>query len=468
MDAKALAKSKRAHSQHHSKKPHPSQKPKPPLAATGDAANAKTQTGKQIREKTRQAQRVSALPSNWDRYEEEFDSASEDQSGDSAIQVPGAIVPKSKGADYRHLIAEAESQLQSNPYSDSFPSLDDVLPGDFNQFVGSMLSVRGEGILSWIGNDNFVVEDRTSATPEASFLSLNLHALAEQLEKVDLSKRLFIEEDLLPPELQVERSKANNNQKSDQMQTTSGGNTAALITEELTSNDFPEKVNIAAQNVEHTSFGSGGKSADATLSNEGRNLANESCVDFVSSQHGKSGETRTLESSIQDNSTSVFVSSKNVLTFEVAAAEAELDKLLDSFSETKLLDSSGSKPKTTALSDFGRETSPSLPQLAKGVDLSTSATVTSSVDDLLDDLLQETSTTVDQGVDLSNSAAVSSTFEDMLDGLLQETSSMVKQNDLSRQMDVEGAPDSIQSSSSFHSVSKSKVLNDFDSWLDTI
>ncbi|OMO53999.1 hypothetical protein CCACVL1_28149 [Corchorus capsularis] len=430
MDAKALAKSKRAHSQHHSKKPRPSQKPKPPLAAaTGDAANAKTQTGKQIREKTRQAQPVSVLPSNWDRYEDEFDSASEDQSGGNASQAPDAIVPKSKGADYRHLIANAESQLQSNPYSDSFPSLDDVLPGDFNQFVGSMLSVRGEGILSWIGNDNFVVEDRTTATPKASFLSLNLHALAEQLEKVDLSERLFMEEDLLPPELQVERSKANNHQKSDQMETTSGRNTAALITEELTSNDFPEKVNIAAQNVEHTSFGSGGKSADATLSNGGRDLANESCGDFISSQHGKSGETKTLESSIQDISNSVSVSNKNVLTFEVAAAEAELDKLLDSFSETKLLDSSGSKPKI-ASSDFGKETFPSLRQLA--------------------------------------TKAVSSTFDDILDDLLQETSSTVKQNDLSRQMDVEGAPDSIQSSSSSHSVSKLKVLNDFDSWLDTI
>ena len=29
-----------------------------------------------------------------------------------------------------------------------------------------MLAVGGEGILSWIGNDNFVVEDRTTATPE--------------------------------------------------------------------------------------------------------------------------------------------------------------------------------------------------------------------------------------------------------------------------------------------------------------
>lgn len=36
---------------------------------------------------------------------------------------------------------------------------------------------------------------------QAPFFSLNLHTLAEQLAKVDLSQRLFIEEDLLPPEL---------------------------------------------------------------------------------------------------------------------------------------------------------------------------------------------------------------------------------------------------------------------------
>ena len=131
MDAKALAKSKRAHSQHHSRKPHPCQKPKPAAAGANDCANAKKQTGKQSREETHQAQLVSALPSKWDRYEEEFDSGSEDPSGDSASQAPDIIVPKSKGADFHHLIAEAQSQLHSIPFSDSLPSLDDVLPGTF-------------------------------------------------------------------------------------------------------------------------------------------------------------------------------------------------------------------------------------------------------------------------------------------------------------------------------------------------
>lgn len=33
------------------------------------------------------------------------------------------------------------------------------MTGDFHQTIGPMLRVRGEGILSWIGDDNFLVED---------------------------------------------------------------------------------------------------------------------------------------------------------------------------------------------------------------------------------------------------------------------------------------------------------------------
>ncbi|XP_022764125.1 uncharacterized protein LOC111309317 [Durio zibethinus] len=456
MDAKALAKSKRAHSQHHSKKTHSSQKPKPPSAGANDAASAKRLTGKQIREETHQGQRGSALPLNWDRYKEDFYSGSEDPSGDSASQAPDIVVPKSKGADFRHLIAEAQSRLHSNPYSDSLSSLDDVLPGDFNQFLGSMLAVRGEGVLSWVGNDNFVVEDRLTATPEASFLSLNLHALAEQLEKVDLPERLFIEEDLLQPKQHAERSKVNSSQESEQMQMTSEGKAYATITEDLTL--------FAAKNVEHISLGSGSQAIDATLSNGGLDLVDEVYSDFISSQHGKSGESRA-----EDNSNSASVSDKRDSTFEAATAEAELDMLLNSFSESKLLDTSGLKSEKPS-SDFHREGTPFLPQVArKGVDSSKSAAITSSFDDVLDNLLQETSTMVNQGVDSSKSAAVNSTVDDFLDDLLAETSTMVNQNRLSRHEDAKAVPDdNIQSSLSSQSASKSKVLNDFDSWLDTI
>ncbi|MBA0555186.1 hypothetical protein Golob_014240, partial [Gossypium lobatum] len=452
MDAKALAKSKRAHSQHHSKKPHSVQKSKPPSPGVNEPSNSKKQTIKQIKEKAHQAQRISALPSNWNRYEEEFDSGSEDPT-----QTTDVIVPKSKGADFRHLLSEAQSQLQSNPYSNNIPSLDDVFPGDFNQFVGSMLAVRGEGILSWTGNDNFVVDDSTTATPEdillmtlicassrlivlfsgsrldllhvttlnqlsnvlgsllpASFLSLNLHALAEQLEKVDLSKRLFIEEDLLPPDLRSERSKVKNDQEPDQMQAAPDRKEAAKITEGSTPNDLP-----------------GSKAIDAILSNSGLDLMAEVQSVSISSQNSESSESRA-----PDNLNFATASNKKVPKFEAAAAEAKLDMLLNSFNETKHLDAS----------NLSSEKPSSIGSLKA-----------SNLDSLLDDLLQETSTTVNRGIDSSKTAAVNSTSEDLLDDLLQETSSTIVDAKL-------GSDNNVQSSSSSSQpVSKSKILNDFDS-----
>lgn len=41
-----------------------------------------------------------------------------------------------------------------------------IFTGEFNVGLGSMLAVRGEGILSWIGDDNFVVEDKTAGNQE--------------------------------------------------------------------------------------------------------------------------------------------------------------------------------------------------------------------------------------------------------------------------------------------------------------
>ena len=127
MDAKALAKSKRAHSQHHSKRPHSNQTSKAPLAGNAGAGNTNKQPGNQTREKPHQSKGLSRLPANWDRYEEEFDSGSEDPS--STNPANDVIMPKSKGADYGELLSEAKSQSQSNPYLDSFASLDDIMPG---------------------------------------------------------------------------------------------------------------------------------------------------------------------------------------------------------------------------------------------------------------------------------------------------------------------------------------------------
>lgn len=150
MDAKALAKSKRAHSQHHSKRPHSNQTSKAPSAGNVGAGNAKKQPGKQIREKPHQSMGLSRLPSNWDRYEEEFDSGSEDPSIYSTNQANDVIVPKSKGADYGELISEARSQSRSNPYFDSFASLDDVVPGMLFCFLSLSCKQRSSRcLLNW-------------------------------------------------------------------------------------------------------------------------------------------------------------------------------------------------------------------------------------------------------------------------------------------------------------------------------
>ncbi|KAJ7981522.1 Phosphorelay protein [Quillaja saponaria] len=262
MDVKALAKSKRAHTQHHSKKPlgnRPNQKLKAPLEGNSQPGIAKNPSGRPVGEKIHRSRGgAPALPSNLDRYDEEFDSGSEDPSGDSASRYSDVILPKSKGADYSHLIAEAQSQSHSNTYLDGFPSLDDVLPGEFNQGLGSMLAVRGEGILSWIGEDNFVLEDKTTASHEASFLSLNLHALAEALTKVDLPKRIFIESDLLPPELQCaqEGSAITSTQESEEPQSRYDSEVDQRMLEQLSIDDSSEKVKIADQYFEVTSSGS--------------------------------------------------------------------------------------------------------------------------------------------------------------------------------------------------------------------
>ena len=128
MDAKALAKSKRAHSQHLNKKHHPKPTSKAPLAGPEGASSGKKPSGKQDSEKTNRSQGSSALPSNWDRYEEEYDSGSLDPSPDNMSQATDAV-PKSKGADYGHIISEANSQSQKNIASEIFPSFYDVFTG---------------------------------------------------------------------------------------------------------------------------------------------------------------------------------------------------------------------------------------------------------------------------------------------------------------------------------------------------
>nr|XP_024933405.1 protein ECERIFERUM 16 isoform X1 [Ziziphus jujuba var. spinosa]XP_024933406.1 protein ECERIFERUM 16 isoform X1 [Ziziphus jujuba var. spinosa] len=413
MDEKAFAKSKRAHLQQHSKKHHLNQKSKAPSGAANENGKKPLGFGKQVKEKQplQSQSHISALPSNWDRYGDENDSASEDPSASSVNQPHYDIVlPKSKGGDYRHLIIEAQSHAQSDLCLDTYPSLGDLLPEDFNQAVGSLLSVKAEGILSWIGDDNFLLEDKKAAYHEAPFLSLNLHAIADQLAEIDLSQRLFIEAELLPTDL----TEASSNQKY----------------EELSFGNISDKVEITDQTTE--------VSSSATISDlpDHPSSIQESIsvdhVDIDSRQVGESDHQSRFSNSIAQSGANSFVDPDNQLSkFEAATAEAELDMLLNSFSKTLVLDSSVSRSTETLPAQEAAEMS-LFEAPRRGPNSLPSST--GNLDDALDDLLEE-------------------------------TSSLMNQSRLT-QPEGEVAVRSIESSS--NSGSKSKVLDDFDSWLNTI
>ncbi|KAM3697501.1 hypothetical protein ACJW30_06G117800 [Castanea mollissima] len=398
MDVKSLAKSKRAHTQSHSKRPHGShtkQKSITPSDGTNNAGRAKKPLGKQVPEKPHRSQGASRLPTNWDRYEEEFDSGSEDPSvSNSTSQPSDVILPKSKGADYCHLIAEAQSQSQSNLYMDSFPSLDDVMPGELNQGLGPMLSVRGEGILSWIGNDNFVVEDKTAATHECT-------------EGIETSRC----------------------QESNQMQTCHSQASTTI------SEKFSEKFKIDDRSSEVTSSGSSGSSTNQTLS--GRESISLKCIDVDLREIGKSTQNEASQSTAEHSVKAVLKhhNQKKLSTIEAADAEEELDMLLDSFGETK---------KAFNSSDF-RSNNP-FPVSQKEVYVAPSLSKI--------------------GPDSSKTSSGIANLDDALDDLLEETSNLMNQTGLSQPLE-EKAVHRVQTSSS-HSGTKSKVLDEFDSWLDTI
>nr|KYP58787.1 hypothetical protein KK1_014209 [Cajanus cajan] len=454
MDVKALAKSKRSHTQHHSKKAHHSHKPKAPSSSSGPNDAAKGPLGKQqVNEEKKKkkshgsrSQGSSALPANWDRYEEEEDELE----SEIASRTVDVVLPKSKGADYRHLVAEAQSHAETS--LEEFPAFDDLVPGEFGVGLSSMLGVRGEGIVSWVGDDNFVVEDKTSGNQETSFLSLNLHALAENLAKVDLSKRLFIESDLLPPELVyeihlyivcksvfaplmqfnmqcAEELAVDSNEEHKELETKEDSELDNRISKELNLDDL-----AADQFASSSSSSSSHATSTFPLSNDFYIPVNSVNAEFQ--QISSSGKNKAFFlSSEADLHSNEDTRQKQNSTFEATAAEKELDMLLDSLSETKILDSPGFKSNTAIPVSLG-VSSVYPPQNSKKDSVSSKiASVTASLDDALDDLLEKTST-------------------------------LMNPNVLSRPHEEKPVHHSMQSSS--HSGSKPKVADDFDSWFDTL
>lgn len=142
MDLKSMAKSKRSHTQHHQpRKPHHSSK--------ATASSSSTASKKDIRDRKRAIQQPPSLPSNWDRYEDEQEqmeseempisiNAGSNESGQPAmskkVRDEDVIKPKSKGADFRDLITQAQ---ESRTYYS--PSFDDKVPGNFSHSLSIVI-----------------------------------------------------------------------------------------------------------------------------------------------------------------------------------------------------------------------------------------------------------------------------------------------------------------------------------------
>lgn len=219
------------------------------------------------------------------------------------------------------------------------------------------------------------------------------------------------------------------NQEANQMQRTSKG--AKIIVDESAAGSFPEKDKIVDKNKEVMSSDTT-RIRNPVISSPNQSAKSENQVKDKAKQFGRAAQTRDLELAAQINKVSVADPEKRQSVFEAAAAEAELDMLLDSFNETNKFDSLGFKEKSSnVLPVFQQKPSTMTPpQLSRKV-------VTADLDDALDDLLEETSNLIDQ-------------------------------NGTKPPQQAKPTSPGIQCSSSSHSGQGSKVLDDFDSWLDTI
>ncbi|KAL9145287.1 hypothetical protein ABFS82_13G032500 [Erythranthe guttata] len=361
MDTKALAKSKRAHSLHHSKKHHPHQASRP---ASSTNSGPKKPTGIQSKEKPPQSE-GSRLPSNWERYDEDLNLDSEEAQGTSN-QLSDFVVPRSKGADYAQLISDAKDQSPANYSPEAFPLFHDDMYdiGGFTQDFGSMLAAKGQSIFSWIADDNFEFEDKGSTIPEAPFLSLDMNALAAQLSKAKLSERIFVEPDLLPRELLDDDLHACVEDKHNPQTCTSSAETVSRASSISRNQEVAEDVKQYHK------------------------------PDERSKKPTKQTKYEISQSQKTNSITEKIVDSSKPSVFEAANAELELDMLLESLSGSSVgISSSGETVKRSG---------------------------THMVTDIVNDI----------------------------DNLLEETSSLTRKN---------GNP-----------TSKSKVVDDFASWLDTI
>ncbi|KAL0399792.1 UNVERIFIED_CONTAM: hypothetical protein Sradi_2322500 [Sesamum radiatum] len=251
----------------------------------------------------------------------------------------------------------------------------------------------------------------------APFLSLNLNALAEQLGKAKLSERLFLEPDLLPPELLGDESQACGEDNDSQTAVSIDTGTSTLGYKQEGSKNFE-------QFCEPSSFATTSGNLSVQTSEGLKPIKQIKDDTFQSQGNYRSISSNPVSESIVDST------SGNPPIFEAVSAEAELDMLLSSFNETKLLGSS-----SAASTGIPSTSAASAETLKKGTYMQKPATTPANVYDSIDDLLEETSHLI------------------KIEG--ERPSQMVTPS-----------PDDVPST--MNPTSKSKLLDDFGSWLDTI
>ncbi|KAG8372247.1 hypothetical protein BUALT_Bualt12G0046600 [Buddleja alternifolia] len=192
---------------------------------------------------------------------------------------------------------------------------------------------------------------------QAPFLSLNLNAISEQLSKAKLSKRLFIEPDLLPPELLDDELQSYAEDKGE-----------------------PKACTSAVE-------------IDSGPSHLGYNQEKSKILQQYHKPISSAQGVNPIEE-IKDEIVLQSQQTDRIPSANLTSVEAELDMLLNSFAETNIVDSSPVK----------------LPSI---------------------------------------------------DNLLEQTSDLTK-------MDRRGLSHGSVNTSTDDISSKSKLLEDFDSWLDTI
>ncbi|OEL24944.1 hypothetical protein BAE44_0014037 [Dichanthelium oligosanthes] len=420
MDPKAAAKSKRSHTVH-GRRAH--QTPAAAAAHRQKRAAAASSSGPRSRN----------LPSNWDRY----DAEGEAEDSAAAAEWTGEVAPRSKGADFGFLLeqARAEPREDRGLRSPWLPSQDS--PFDFMQASTSMFEAKGEGILSWCADDNFILEDDLAPDFEVQninfvdcallykvpFLSMDLHALANQLSKLKLSQRLFVEEDLLPEDL-ADASKDNE-----------------ILIECDTSVESDAKGSSVGHNLNfvprkdagHHEYASNIYSDDQMKSEcQAQCSEHETTTSSKISTHLVNSDNEEDKTSTRIMDTHPGTGHSKGLKFEVGAAEEELDMLFNSFDGTHLsssnLDESYGHDSTlqgTKISWSNKKVTPSM---------SFKSPALAPVDDALDDLLSETSLPVqNEGFATQTSTSqptvksgqkidVMASIDDSVDNLLEDTS----------------------------------------------